>query len=333
MRFAQILLFLALLTLSCSVKQAIEKRPPSYALVIHGGAGTILRINMTPEREAAYRQGLDDALTAGEAILSNGGSALDAVEAVIVLLENNPLFNAGKGAVFTADGNNEMDASIMRGDNLQAGAVSGVRRIKNPIAAARAVMEHSPHVFLSGEGAEAFAKIRGLEMADPAYFYTEERWKALEKARNAETQGNMPDPENKKGTVGAVALDQAGNMAAATSTGGMTNKRYNRIGDTPVIGAGTYADNRTCGISSTGHGEYFIRLAVAHDIHAQMLYGGKSLSSAARQTIQKDLTTLGGEGGIIGLDKKGNIVMEFNSEGMYRGYVLPGKRYVGIYKD
>jgi beta-aspartyl-peptidase (threonine type) len=315
------------------MKNAIKKRPPSYALVIHGGAGTILRENMTPEREAAYREGLNEALSAGEEVLSSGGSALDAVVAVVVLLENNPLFNAGKGAVFTAEGTNELDASIMRGDNLQAGAVSGIRQIKNPIQAARAVMEHSPHVFLSGEGAEAFAKIRGLELADPAYFYTEERWKALEKARDAESKGSMPDPENKKGTVGAVALDQAGNIAAGTSTGGMTNKRFNRIGDTPVIGAGTYADNRTCGISSTGHGEYFIRLAVAHDIHAQMLYGGKSLSAAARQTIQNDLRRLGGEGGIIGLDKKGNIVMEFNSAGMYRGYVLPEKRYVGIYKD
>jgi L-asparaginase / beta-aspartyl-peptidase len=333
MRIPLVILLLAFISFTCNSKKMILKQQPSYALVIHGGAGTILRKSMTLEREAAYRQGLDEALTAGEAILSNGGSALDAVEAVVVLLENNPLFNAGKGAVFTAEGTNEMDASIMRGDNLQAGAVSGIRRIKNPIRAARAVMEHSPHVFLSGEGAEAFAEIRGLEMADAAYFYTEERWKALEKARNAESQGNMPDPENKKGTVGAVALDMAGNISAATSTGGMTNKRYNRIGDTPVIGAGTYADNRTCGISSTGHGEYFIRLAVAHDIHAQMLYGGKSLSSAARQTIQNDLSRLGGEGGIIGLDKKANIVMEFNSEGMYRGYVLPGKRYVGIYKD
>lgn len=329
MRRFVLLSFILLTLMSCKTAKMTPVNGTPYALVIHGGAGTIRKEQMTPERETAYHQGLKEALIAGETILKNGGSALDAVEAAVIVLENNPLFNAGKGAVFTSDGKNELDASIMRGDNLAAGAVGGLTLIKNPIKAARAVMEKSDHVLLTGQGAQTFATQHGLELVDPDYFFTKERWEALQKAKEQE----IPDPDTKKGTVGAVARDQNGLIAAATSTGGMTNKRYQRLGDTPIIGAGTYADNRTCGISSTGHGEYFIRLAVAHDIHAQMLYANKSMAAAAHKTIQQDLTRLGGDGGVIGVDYKGNIIMEFNSAGMYRGYAIPGKQYTAIYKE
>jgi L-asparaginase / beta-aspartyl-peptidase len=304
-----------------------------YALVIHGGAGTITRQNMSQEREEEYLTALGYALDAGEQILAAGGSALDAIEAAIMIMEDNPLFNAGKGAVFTNEGKNELDASIMTGHDLNAGAVGSVTTIKHPIKAARAVMEQSEHVFMIGRGAEKFAETCGLELVDPSYFYTDSRWNSLQKAKEKEALNEKQDAATRHGTVGAVALDLHGNIAAGTSTGGMTNKRYNRIGDAPIIGAGTYADNHTCGISATGHGEYFIRLAVAHSIHAQMKYGNTSIHDAAKNVIHGDLEKLGGDGGIIGVDREGNIVMEFNSEGMYRGWAKKDQRSVAIYKD
>ncbi len=287
----------------------------------------ITRSTMDTLKEKSYRMALDTALTIGENILSKGGKSLDAVEAVIAALEDNPLFNAGKGSVFNYEGKNEMDASIMNGVDLSAGAVGGVRHVKNPIKLARMVMEQSPHVMLVGAGAEQFGTEKGIEMVDSSYFFTQRRWD--EHIEELETE--KASAEKKHGTVGAVALDKYGNIAAGTSTGGMTNKRWNRLGDSPVIGAGTYANNATCGISSTGHGEFFIRYAVAHDISAMMEYKGVSLEEAARIVVKEKLVKAGGEGGIIGIDHNGKIAMTFNSEGMYRGYVIPGKRYVGIF--
>ena len=302
---------------------------PEYVLVIHGGAGVITRGSMDAEMEKGYRAAMEEALTMGEKILADGGTSLDAVEAVVAWMEDNPLFNAGKGSVFTYEGKNEMDASIMNGIDLSAGAVGGVMHIKNPIRLARMVMEKSPHVMLVGKGAEEFAKMHGVEIVDSSYFFTERRWKSHLKAMEEE----KTSAADKHGTVGAVALDKHGNLAAATSTGGMTNKRWNRIGDTPVIGAGVYANNQTCAISSTGHGEYFIRWAVAHDISAMMEYKGVSLKEAAAHVVMEKLAAGGGEGGVIGVDHSGNLTMTFNSEGMYRGYAKPGERYVGIYGD
>lgn len=325
-------------------------------LVIHGGAGTITRKNMTPEKEKAYRAALEQALKAGYAILQKGGASLDAVEAAIHVMEDSPLFNAGKGAVFTHEGKNELDAAVMDGKTGKAGAVASVTTIRNPISAARAVMEKSQHVMLIGKGAEVFAKEKGLEIVDPGYFYTESRWNALQKAieqekvelDHSEEKPKKPDmkkagsraddlifTEGKKfGTVGCVALDRNGNLAAGTSTGGMTNKRYGRVGDAPIIGAGTYADNATCAVSATGHGEYFIRSVVAYDIAALMKYKGLSVADAAKEVVLKKLVEKGGEGGVIALDAKGNLAMPFNSEGMYRGYVKSdGKIVVEIYKD
>ena len=327
-----------------------------FKLVVHGGAGTILKSRMTPEREAAYRAALTEALQSGHAVLKNGGSSLDAIEATIKVLEDSPLFNAGKGAVFTSEGTNELDASVMDGATLKAGAVAGVKRIKNPISLARLVMEKSPHVMMVGEGAEIFARQNGIEWIDPKYFYTEERYKQLEEAKRKEKQqtepASKPDPgkpdsakpdrktgsettdDKKFGTVGAVALDRNGNLAAGTSTGGMTNKKFGRVGDAPIIGAGTYANNRTCAVSATGHGEYFIRSVVAHDISALMEYRGLSLKEAADLVVMNKLVKLGGEGGIIAIDKDGNIAMPFNSAGMYRGFIdADGKVVVEIFKD
>ena len=318
--------------------QATTTERPEYAIAIHGGAGTIRKSDMTPEQDASYRAALDSALTIGETILKNGGSALDAVTATIIYMENNPLFNAGRGAVFTHEGRNEHDASIMDGSNQMAGAVGGVTIVKNPITLARAVMEKSPHVMLSGRGAEQFAIENQLDTVSPSWFFTQRRWdslqKVLEKEKQSGAQG-LKSPQfrdYKFGTVGCVALDKTGNLAAATSTGGMTNKRWNRIGDTPIIGAGTYADNATCAVSCTGHGEYFIRYAVAHDVGARMEYGGLSLQEAADQVVLKKLVEKGGEGGLIAVDKNGNIALPFNSEGMYRGYAKPGERKILIYK-
>lgn len=347
-----------------------------YVLVIHGGAGTILKSQMTPGKEKAYRAALDKALQTGYAILEKGGTALDAVEATVRVMEDDPLFNAGKGAVFTAEGKNELDAAIMNGKTLAAGSVAGVMTIRNPITAARAVMEKSPHVMLTGRGAEAFAKEQGLEIVDPSYFFTDDRWKGLQRAKAQdslkklkEMQGfieqiqkekrydsmgkrasimggyydstkqepHLKQKENndyKYGTVGAVALDRHGDLAAATSTGGMTNKKWNRVGDAPIIGAGTYANNATVAISGTGWGEYFIRLVMAKSISDMMEFGKWTLKDAAHEMIMKRLPALGGDGGLIAVDKDGNVALPFCTEGMYRGYRSSvGKQEIKIYKE
>ncbi len=307
---------------------------PAYAMAIHGGAGVITKERLTSEQERAYRSALSLALDIGEEILAKGGTAIEAVVATIISMEDDSLFNAGKGAVFTHDGHNEMDASIMDGSNLNAGAVGGIRNIRNPILAAKAVLEQSEHVMLTGKGAELFAEQQGIEIVEPSYFFSDRRWQALQNVLRDDPEAvELDHSARKHGTVGAVALDRHGNLAAATSTGGMTNKKFNRIGDSPIIGAGTYADNRTCAVSSTGHGEYFIRYAVAHDVSAQMMYGGKSLQEAGDHTIQKTLVEAGGTGGIISVDKNGNVHMPFNTEGMYRGYVTPHGRDIMIFKS
>lgn len=324
------------------------------AIAIHGGAGTIRKGDLTPELEKAYRDALEEALRAGHDILRNGGTSLDAVVAAVRVMEDSPLFNAGKGAVFTSEGTNELDAAIMDGRTLAAGAVAGVKTIKNPITLARAVMEKSPHVMMAGAGAEAFAAEQGIERVDPKYFFTQRRWDALQRAkaqearkpadvhgaRPTETEAGLAvaearDPDDKKfGTVGAVALDRHGNLAAATSTGGMTNKKFGRIGDAPIIGAGTYADNESCAVSATGHGEYFIRNVVAYDICALVKYRGMSLRDAADEVVMKKLVEQKGEGGVIAIDREGNIAMPFNSEGMYRGSIdKNGKMTIQIYRD
>lgn len=313
-------------------------------LVIHGGAGTIRREAMTPERDREYRAALTAALEAGHRVLQAGGSSLDAVVAAINLMEDSPLFNAGRGAVFTNDGRNELDASIMEGRTLNAGAVAGVTRVKNPIDLARAVMERSPHVMLAGPGAESFAEQQGVELVDPAYFRTEARWEALQRAREQDRfelsedqrppQGAADLDDFKFGTVGAVALDRNGDLAAGTSTGGMTNKRWGRIGDAPIIGAGTYASNRSCAVSATGHGEFFIRNVVAYDICALMEYRGMRLADAADAVVMEKLVELGGDGGVIAIDRQGNIAMPFNTSGMYRGFIdEQGRAVVMIYRD
>ncbi len=305
-----------------------------YALVIHGGAGTILKENMTTEREEAYISALNSALTIGEEILKKGGSGLDAVEQTIVFMEDSPLFNAGKGAVFTNEGKNEFDASIMEGETLNAGAVGGITGIKNPIKAAIAVMETSEQVFLSGEGATQFAKENGLESVPDDYFFTQRRWDALQRAKEKDNKTGTHELEKIKfGTVGCLALDKEGNLFAGTSTGGRTNKKYNRIGDSPVIGAGNYANNNTCAVSGTGHGEYFLRYVVAYDVSALMEYKGLNVQEAANQVINVKLKNAKGAGGLIALDKNGNIAMPFNTPGMYRGYVKPHQREVKIYKE
>jgi L-asparaginase / beta-aspartyl-peptidase len=294
-----------------------------YAIALHGGAGTILKSLMTPEKELQYKRSLEDALVAGENVLASGGMALDAVEISVRLLEDNPLFNAGKGAVFTHGGKNELDAAIMDGNGLRAGAVTCVEGVRNPVTLARAVMEHSEHVFMSGTGAEEFARLHGLEFEPAEYFFLQSRYDQLIAAREVDRIVLDHTPDDKKfGTVGAVALDRHGNLAAATSTGGMTNKRFGRIGDSPVIGAGTYANNDTCAVSCTGHGEYFIRGVVAYDISCLMQYKGYSLKHACDEVVLNKLRISGGEGGLVAVDQKGHIAMVFNSEGMYRA----GKR-------
>lgn len=336
------LLFYALpLVMAFSACQSSPTPPstprPAYAIAIHGGAGTLGKANMTPEKEQAYRAALDSALTIGETLLRGGAPALDAVEQTIRYLEDCPLFNAGRGAVFTHEGKNELDASIMEGRTQKAGAIGGVQRVKNPISLARAVMEKSPHVLLSGAGAESFATEQGIALIDPKWFYTEPRWQALQKQLESEKSkpktGSLEstNPDYKFGTVGCVVLDKAGNLAAGTSTGGMTNKRWNRLGDTPIIGAGTYADNAVCAVSCTGHGEFFIRYAVAHDVWALVAYKGMSLQDAANEVVMKKLVEKGGEGGLIAVDKNGNIAMPFNSEGMYRAFAKPGEKDVLIF--
>jgi beta-aspartyl-peptidase (threonine type) len=297
--------------------------------VMHGGAGTITRQNMTAEAEAQIRAKLEEALKAGHAILARGGTSLDAVEASIRILEDSPLFNAGKGAVFTHEGRNELDSAIMDGKSMKAGSVAGVTIIKNPISAARAVMEKSKHVMMVGHGAELFATKVGLEIVDPSYFWTERRWKELQRDLMKETQSS-----DHKGTVGAVALDQAGNLAAGTSTGGTTNKQFGRVGDTPIIGAGTYASNDSVAVSCTGTGEFFIRWTVAHDIAALVQYKGMTVEQAGNEVIHRKLEPVKGDGGAIVLDRKGNFAMPFNTEGMYRGWIGDdGVPHVLIYKD
>ncbi|MBZ0222798.1 MAG: isoaspartyl peptidase/L-asparaginase [Dokdonella sp.] len=303
-------------------------------LVIHGGAG-VIRADLTPEKEKLVRADLEAALKAGYGVLKNGGTSLDAVSKAIVVLEDSPRFNAGKGAVFTHDGRNELDSSIMDGATLRAGAVAGVHHIKNPVLLARAVMEKSPHVFMVGEGAEAFARSVGFEMVDPAYFRTDERWKQLQDVLKSEAKGQKAALGRMihYGTVGAVALDQAGHLAAATSTGGMTNKRYGRVGDSPIIGAGTYA-NAKCAVSATGWGEYYIRAVAAHDICARHEYAGKSIEQAAKEVVIDLIPGLGGDGGVIALDAQGNFTTPFNTDGMYRGWVdKDGKIHVAILAD
>jgi beta-aspartyl-peptidase (threonine type) len=309
-----------------------------FRLVIHGGAGTIERSEMTPQREREYRGGLERALAAGYDILKRGGSSLDATEAAVRVLEDDPQFNAGKGSVFTSAGTNEMDAAIMDGKTLAAGAVAALKHVKNPISLARLVMEKSGHVMMDSDGAELFAKENGVELVDQKYFFTQQRWDSLQKMKSAEKRSGgtgkafFITDQDRHGTVGAVALDKNGNLAAATSTGGTTNKRPGRVGDTPVIGAGTYANNATCAVSATGDGEYFIRATVGHDVSALMEYREMSLKDASQAVLDK-VAKLGGTGGLIAIDRHGNIALPFNTAGMYRGYVDPsGKFVVEIFK-
>ena len=310
-------------------------------IVIHGGAGTILRKNMTPEKESNYRKVLAEAIHVGYIILKNGGSSQEAVEKTINIMEDSPLFNAGKGAVLTADEKIELDASFMNGATLDAGAISGVRTIKHPISAAIKVMVNSPHVMLSGEGADQFASEQGLQIVESDYFYTERRINSLRRVKEAEQKEAQNSSleeaflkNQRYGTVGCVALDSEGNLSAGTSTGGMTNKKWNRIGDAPIIGAGTYANNETCAISATGWGEFFIRSVVAHDISALMEYKGLSIREASRIVIHEKVAKLGGDGGIVGIDNQGNIAMEMNTPGMYRAHIdNEGNLTVKIYKD
>jgi beta-aspartyl-peptidase (threonine type) len=304
-----------------------------FGMAIHGGAGTLPRTDMSAEAERRYRNGLQEAIDAGFAVLQGGGTSMDAVTRAVVLLEDNPLFNAGKGAVFTLDGRNELDASIMDGSTLKAGAVCGVTRIRNPVTLARAVMEKSERVMLAGTGAEEFAAAQGFSFVPQSYFYTPERWQQLERIRGGDA-GLSALTISHIGTVGAVAVDAQGTLAAATSTGGMTGKRYQRIGDSPIIGAGTYADNRSCAVSATGHGEVFIRTVVAHDICARMRFGGRSIGAAVREVVLGELPPLGGEGGVIAIDARGEIAIEFNSEGMFRASRRQGEEArIGIYAE
>lgn len=348
-------IFMISLFVSCNVSvegpdfsetSAAEKQDTTQAafgIVIHGGAGGIRKENMSDEMEEAYKAKLEEAIRAGHEILSNGGTAVEAVQRTINVMEDSPLFNSGKGAVFTNEGTNELDASIMDGETLNAGAVAGVTTVKNPINLAYEVMVNSPHVLLAGKGAERFAQERGLEMVDPSYFHTEKSYKSLQRVKEAEAKKAADNrtgfydatiKDSKYGTVGCVALDRNGNLAAGTSTGGMTNKKWNRIGDSPLIGAGTYANNKTCAVSSTGWGEYFIRGMVAYDISAMMEYKGSTLQEAARKVIQEKLPALGGDGGIIAIDHRGNIAMEFNTPGMFRATMnAEGDLEVGLYGE
>ncbi|HEX4911693.1 MAG TPA: isoaspartyl peptidase/L-asparaginase [Permianibacter sp.] len=333
-----------------AVSAAAETSDAPIAIAIHGGAGTILRSELSPELEKQYRDTLAQALDAGYRILQQGGSSLDAVEASVRVMEDSPLFNAGKGAVFTHEGKNELDAAIMDGSTLAAGAIAGVTTVRNPITLARRVMDSSPHVMLIGDGAEAFARTQKVELVEPAYFHTERRWQQLQKLLQQDkdatglsedadqTKGRkqsyrFSEQENRFGTVGAVALDRSGRLAAATSTGGMTNKRWGRVGDAPVIGAGTYA-NAFCAVSATGHGEFFIRAAVAHDICARVEYLKQPLAEAASAVVKDKLVKLGGEGGIVAVDAQGNVALPFNSKGMYRASIdRHGDRSIAIYAE
>lgn len=305
-----------------------------FAIAIHGGAGTIPKHILTPEKEKAYREALLEAVEAGHRLLAQGGTALEAVEEAVRNLEDCPLFNAGKGSVFTKDGRHEMDASIMCGRTLEAGAVAGVRYTRNPVQLARLVLHHSDHVLLSGAGAEAFGSLHQVPVEPEEYFYSAQRYEQWQQVRGTDMTRLDHSDEKKFGTVGAVALDQTGNLAAATSTGGMTNKSFNRIGDTPLIGAGTYANNRTCAVSCTGHGELFIRAVVAYDVSCLIEYKGLSLQEAGEVVVQDKLVKIGGEGGLISVDASGEVAMPFNSDGMYRASRKNGQEpFVAIFKD
>lgn len=344
------LLFCVISLFSQEVIKGKDDMVSKYAIVIHGGAGTILKKNMSPELEKLYIEKLEEAILAGSKILEEGGTCIEAVRMAVKVMEDSPYFNAGKGSVYTNKETHELDASIMEGKGRNAGAVGGVTVVKNPIDAAIAVMQQSEHVFLVGDGADDFAKEKKLEIVPLSYFADSVRMRQIQRLKGTDKfildhdgmQGTLDPSEiefnrnvdSKYGTVGAVALDKYGNIAAGTSTGGMANKKYGRIGDSPVIGAGTYADNNTCGISATGHGEFFIRMTVAKDISAMMEYGRYSLKEAAKAVVQDKLIKAGGSGGVIGLDREGNIVMEFNTSGMYRGYKKEGEEIVtAIYKD
>jgi L-asparaginase / beta-aspartyl-peptidase len=308
-------------------------KAPTFLLLVHGGAGVIERSDMTPATEAAYRAGIRASLMAGHAILAGGGTSLDAVAAAVCVLEDDPLFNAGRGAVFTADGTNELEAAIMDGATLRAGAVTLVTTVKNPILLARLVMEKTPHVLLAGHGAEALARAHGLATVDPDYFRTEPRLQALQRMKRS-AHAPLATEAVKHGTVGAVALDVAGNLAAATSTGGRNNKLAGRVGDTPTIGAGTYADNATVAVSGTGEGEYFMRTLAAHSIAAQIEHRGWSVERAAEHAVHGKLAALGGTGGVIAIDRTGRFAMPFNTPGMYRGHVgADGQPVTLIYGD
>jgi L-asparaginase / beta-aspartyl-peptidase len=309
-----------LLIVSTGITAQISSGTDRYALAIHGGAGVMSKDKMTPQKQEEYTFHLHRALAIGDSILLAGGTSTDAVVFVVAYLEDCPLFNAGKGAVFTNRGRNELDASIMEGRNRHAGAIAGVTNIRNPIFAARKVMEESEHVMLSGKGASAFARSMGIKIVSNRFFYTKERYQALKKSRKS---GRKPQASDKYGTVGCVALDIYGNLSAGTSTGGMTNKKFGRIGDSPIIGAGTWADNKTCAVSCTGHGEYFIRLTLARDVASLMEYKELNLNQAGEIVLQK-LSEAGGTGGFIAIDRKGNIIMPFNTPGMFRGYTLSG---------
>ncbi len=316
-------------TVIISVSALFANGQTKYAIVIHGGAGVMSKEKMTIEQQVEYKAKLNEALELGDKMLKEGAKAVDVVVSVINVLEDSPLFNAGKGAVFTSDEKVELDASIMEGKTLNAGAVAGVQDIKNPINAAREVMDNSEHVFLSGKGASEFAKKQGLEIVPNKYFYTDIRYESLMQLKKQERERTQKD---NTGTVGCAVLDTHGNLSAGTSTGGMTNKKYGRIGDAPIIGAGTYASNKTCAVSCTGHGEYYIRLGFARDISALMEYKNLSVSKACQEEIRK-LTELGGTGGVIGIDTLGNIAMEFNTSGMFRGYLKStGEKEIAIFK-
>jgi len=350
----KLFLIISILSISYSCKNALDTssedktitaKRNEFAIIIHGGAGTILKENLSEEKEKEYKLKLEEAIRTGYAILKDGGTSQEAVVKTIQVMEESPLFNAGKGAVFTHEETNELDASFMDGKTLNAGAVAGVMNVKSPIELAVKIMTDSEHVMLSGKGASIFAKEKGLEIVDPSYFYTENRFKSLQRIKNkVKTELDHNDKEaafydadiknSKFGTVGCVALDKNGNIAAGTSTGGMTNKRWGRIGDAPIIGSGTYANNKTCGVSSTGWGEYFIRNQVAYDISAQMEYKNSSLKEATKDVIQNKLTKFGGTGGVVALDNKGNMSFEFNTAGMYRASMNEkGELIVKIYKE
>ena len=344
-RSALLIAFVLMMNVHSEATAQVSNSGTRIGIAVQGGAGTIVREQMTAELEQEYTAKLTEAISAGYGVLRLGGNSLDAVEAVIRILEDSPLFNAGKGAVFTHEGTNELDASIMDGATLRAGAVAGVRHIKNPISLARMVMERSPHVLLTGEGAEAFAKEQHVDLVDEKYFYTEKRWNQLQHALELERTNKdsvkgfhmnaipVPGEDGRHGTVGCVALDQFGNLAAGTSTGGITNKRSGRVGDSPIVGAGTYANNATCAVSATGDGEYFIRSVVAHDISALMEYRKLGVGQAADEVIGK-VGKLQGSGGVVAIDREGNIAMPFNTSGMYRAYIdAGGKPIVKIYKE